>query len=170
MRLITIDPGTTTGWAYFVNGVLKDCGYASSDKCIRDPPWAKYLDGAVVVVEMPVLYKSEDEKNPNSILRNGICGARYMGRADAFALEVLELSPPRKWKGTIGKPPKGKQYLIERRLRPNLLLKETKLIESTKSARDKGPYLNHNVVDAVAMGLWWLQYKGIRVGKIFCKL
>lgn len=165
--LVTIDPGSITGWAVFRRGKLIACGYAKAEKCLKIPPWEEHWAGSTTVIEIPQMYPTEKEESPNSILKNGILGGRYLGQADRVAAEVFELTPPRKWKGTIGKPKSVKQqYIIEIRVLRRLDVEETRLIKQTRSARSKGPYLNHNVVDAVGIGLWWLEYQGVRIGKI----
>lgn len=162
--IITIDPGATTGWAVFSSdGVLVDCGAGKGKNFLVDPPWGRFLAVALVLVEVPVFYHSQEEKNPNSILTNGILSGRFLQQALERGAKIEEVSPPRKWKGTIGKPKKGQQYGIEKRVLREATAQESQLIKSTKSARAKS--LNHNMIDAVGMGFWRLEIAGKRKWK-----
>lgn len=154
--LIAIDPGGTTGWAVFRRGKLVACGYASLKKLWTAPVW-DYVKkkGAVVVVEIPMFYGSVKEKNPQAILRNGIVGGEVKGMCRANGATVKEITPPRKWKGTIPKPGPGETYIIETRVLQASTPKELELIKQTKkSARAAG--LNNNMIDAIGIGRWEL--------------
>lgn len=54
-RLLALDPGTTTGWAFFVDGELKKCGQCIGED-IRIEKLILELNPTVVVTEEYVLY------------------------------------------------------------------------------------------------------------------
>jgi hypothetical protein len=153
--LIVFDPGATTGWAVFRRGKLVACGYSSLKKLWDAPVWKYVKKGTLVVVEVPMFYGSHKEKNPQSILRNGVLSGEIKGMCRARGATVEELSPARKWKGTIPKPGPGETYIIEPLVLQASTPKELVLIKQTKSARATG--LNHNMIDAVGLGRWRLR-------------
>jgi hypothetical protein len=156
VRLLAIDPGGTTGWAYFVEGKLTLCGAwplerMSSEWCVP----LGILD--VVLVERPMIYPGAKAEAPDNdivtlALRAGQLGGRY-GSGGASLEYVL----PRTWKGNLPKPAPGVQYVVEKRVLKVLDLSESRLLYSTMSARARK--LDHNMVDAVGIGLWRLERK-----------
>lgn len=153
--LVTFDPGSQTGWAVFLRGKLRACGYCSKKKLWEEKVWKAVRTGSLVVVEIPILYHTHKERNPQAVLTNGILGGEIKGFALARGALVEEVSPARKWKGTIPKVKAGEKYLIEERVLLALSSKECQLIKKSKSARARG--LNHNLIDAVGIGLWRLR-------------
>jgi len=153
--LLTIDPGAVTGWALFEDGILVACGYGRKEKILPVSLLGKRKRG-LVVVEVPVIYPDhKQEKPPQDILRVGVLAGRYLGSYAAWGHETEEVVP-KTWKGTISKPKRASQmYLITRRVLKLCTAEEAILLKKTKSARAK--QLNHNVVDAVGMGFWWLE-------------
>lgn len=159
MRLITIDPGAKTGWAFFIDGRLRGCGTWPIARMMRE--WCAPPQGALVLLEHPVLYPNDGNKKKanvpdNDVVRLGVRTGELGGRFFTGGAEI-EYEYPRSWKGNIGKPAPGKQYIIEKRVMRVLDDEESKLIYSTMSARAKSP--NDNMIDAVGLGLWKLGRK-----------
>ena len=161
--LLTIDPGDQTGWALFKDGVLVECGYGKSAKIMSLGLLARRR--GVVVVEIPVIYPGHKQKKPpQKILRAAVLGGRFMGRFEAGGHDVQEVSP-KEWKGTVPKPAKAsEEYIITRRVLQMCSEEEARLIKQTKSARAK--QLNHNLIDAVGIGFWWLGRKQHEVSRL----
>lgn len=151
--MISIDPGTYIGWALFWNDILYACGRTQAEKRASLPfvEDGIKLAGTLVLVEVPIMYDTVREKNPNSVLRNGVLSGDIKGLYSSLGAEVEEVCPARKWKGGIPKPEKGQEYLIERRLMKQLTEEEKVVIWATQKIAAK---LDHNMIDAVAMGRW----------------
>lgn len=152
--LLSIDPGSWTGWALFIDEELFACGRVTSEH-VRTLPFLEDgldLTDMDVIVEVPIMYDTSREKNPNSVFRNGVLSGQIKGMYAAMGATVEEVSPARKWKGSIPKPAKGEVYIIEHRLMKRLSEQEKALVLATIGKRQK--QLDHNVVDAVAMGKW----------------
>ena len=118
----------------------------------------------VVLVESQKIYPIGKKQKKGGIPDNDVVIlARRAGElAGAYRMAGAEREYvlPRDWKGTIPKPKNGEQYIIEKRALAVLDERETQLIYSTKSARAKS--LDHNLIDAVGIGLWRLgrKYRG----------
>jgi hypothetical protein len=159
-RVLAIDPGRDTGWAYFVNGKLVGCGHISIEKIFKKRPHETFgisnFGGVEVIIEGPAIYpvgkKQKGGRIPDSAivklaLRTG--EIRQLLRAEGATTAYTE--QPKEWKGNVPKD------VTERRVLAILDEEETKLIYSTMSARSKT--LNNNMVDAVGIGLWKIRRK-----------
>lgn len=158
---VFLDPGGTVGWAVYLGKTLVEAG--TWKRGLKKPvpaPWLHYLSepSCLLVTEIPILYDSAEERNPNSILRNGVLGGRLMGWGDAAGAQVEELSPPSKWKGTATpKPPPGQVYILEYRMLKRLSKEELAPLPKVNRKRIGGSVYDHNMVDAICMGLWWFE-------------
>ena len=145
--VLAIDPGGTTGWAYFKEGELLACGYGAFDVVSAREVWPdSSLKGGVCIIEYPQAYPGPKSKqDPNDIMRTA-------WRAGGFALKyrhmgmLIEEVFPNGWKGTVSKE------LTYERVLDRLSESEKKLLLQSKPAKSKK--LDHNMVDAVGIGLW----------------
>jgi len=93
--LLTIDPGTKSGWAIFDNGTLVACG--------RDAPPPAWLEGVTdAVIEHPVIYPHGKTRNPNDIVKLAVTAGEQAGLLMANGIRVRYIEP-RVWKGTLDK-------------------------------------------------------------------
>jgi hypothetical protein len=130
---ISIDPGVhTSGIAYWSDGVLVWVDYKkpSFDQCVP------------LVIEKPQVYQGRAQKgDPNDLITLAV----EVGRISSLYPSV-DFVLPRQWKGTIKKEMMLKRILKTMTDDELLLLKNLKLPKSKE----------HNVVDAVGIGLWRL--------------
>jgi hypothetical protein len=154
MNLLAVDPSIrNAGWAEYSNGRLTSCGLWRTKT-----PWPRCLvelselAGAfaaqtaphVLVVEWPQVYGGK--RNHHDLLK---LAASVGVVAGTFVLPKLELVEPRIWKGRTEKS------LHARHAVGVLSAKERAVL----SACGAPPSLMHNVIDAVALGLWALRVK-----------
>ena len=161
--LFSFDPGLRgTGVAVFENKVLVACAYVRSPnkkdrgaRAWKDMGWAahtwyhKTMDGwspdAVAHEQMQVYRASLQKGDPNDLLElAGVCGwvAALVG-TDCKVTPYL----PRQWKGQIPKDVHAKRILG--RLNPN----EAQVLKAEKIPKS----LEHNVIDAIGIGLYHLK-------------
>jgi hypothetical protein len=134
VRLLALDPGASTGWAFFIEGRLEACGFAKGPSKLFVP------DSDHVVIENPQIYP-HSEVDPNTIL----VLARMVGRyEERFAHIPTKLVLPREWKGTIKKP------VMLKRIREGLTPAE-------KAMTLKCP---DDTIDAIGLGKWTLRWGG----------
>lgn len=132
--IIAIDPGARTGWAVFRGGLLSAAGVMSPGGRVRTN------DAEVVFVEVP------DRVEPGIPLldillcarRAGELGERHGGDA---TVEYVNASA---WKGSVPKKIHNSRVLA-------LLSASERAILSSK---------DHNMIDAVGLGLWALGRMG----------
>ena len=147
-RLIAIDPGETTGWASFYDRVLINCGTV-----VGSPPQLPGIDegddqlwGPVdVVIEKPVSYPM-DKVDANDLITLAITVGEWKEFLGRWAPGV-ELVKPRTWKGTVPKTIHNDRIVA-------LLTAEEKAL---MPKRPRAKTYDHNMLDAVGIGLWKLQ-------------
>lgn len=152
--VVSIDPGKKTGWAYFQNGLLIQCGVEtnfSMKEFVLYHPFinvslvrASALQNPPVVIEKPVVYP-RDKVRPNDLITLAILVGEVKGVAESLGFEV-ELVTPRVWKGTVPKKIHNRRVLLE------LIPEELKLLPRRSRAKD----YDHNMLDAIGLGLWKL--------------
>lgn len=151
--VMAIDPGGTTGWALFQRGELVACGYERFDQiAVRswDFSLARLLltGERVCVVEFPQAYPGPKSKqDPNDILRTAYRCGELANPFRRLGFEVEEVYP-NGWKGTA-----DKKLTLERVL-DRLSEGEKSLLEQAKPAKSRSKLLDHNMIDAVGIGLW----------------
>lgn len=141
--LVAIDPGKKKyGWALFQDAVLVDCGHQDT---FGPMPPALQLRPDEVVLEHPKVYPNQQGQrtDPNDLL--GLCTAN--GRVLGYFLTTnqdlaFRFVFPRTWKGQVPKE------IQNRRDMRKLKAHERSVVPN-----------NHNVKDAVGIGLWALQRK-----------
>lgn len=151
MRLLSIDPGKRSlAWASWAHGRLTGAGLVTHKRrgwvgelhqmtlqveCLAGP-----VD--VTVCEVPRIYPQERKKRPNDLIDlavvTGACSR--LGKGGRF-----ETVTPQGWKGQTPKTISGERSLAA--LDPT----ELAILEAT------GKLGNHNVLDAVGIGLHWLE-------------
>ena len=129
--MISIDPGVNgCGWAEWSSYELYKVGFGVP------PNWNDTL-----IIELPQVYMGSKSKgSPNDLIKVAFAaGQTVMGR-------VYETVSPRQWKGTIKKEAMLKRILSRLDDRELSLLKGLGLPKTVE----------HNVIDAVGIGLWKL--------------
>lgn len=136
MNLLAIDPGKhASGIAAFGNSLLVAV-YFTSDTSILD--WI--APETQVIVELPQVYVV-GKGDPNDLIALAFAAGRITRR---FA--NVDTVRPAQWKGQLPKD------IHHRRVRASLTLWELEVLERARIAKSK----LHNVLDAVALGLWKL--------------
>lgn len=130
-RLISIDPGkTTTGIARFKGEALV------AARLVRVPYQMQFIATDELVVEVPRVYP-HSPVDPNDLIGLTLLAGFLAGRTSPDAL--LWFVYPSDWKGQVPKKIHNKRTLAK-------LGKQEREILGEKS--------DHNVVDAVGIGLW----------------
>lgn len=142
MHLLSIDPGRDTGWAFWVDGYLTECGLTSveADNCR-----AKYLFPWVdeTIIELPQVYRAAQSKgDPNDLIKVAVEVGQWKERAKKARCTLVH---PAEWKKQVPKDIHHNRvmeclYTYERGKIPPL--------PKTKA---------HNVLDAIGLGLWYLK-------------
>lgn len=163
--LLAVDPGKrVAGWAWFgKDSMLLQCGLARAGDgplwvCVDEITSAigELLHGhphrRELVIEKPQIYEQRKWKARSSDL---IDLAIMVG---ALIREVqandCQTPHPKDWKGTVPKTKELEDYIIHRR---NLKVLQQKERVAYNSGLETGPAgLQHNIVDAVGIGLWAL--------------
>lgn len=136
--LLAIDPGEDSGWALFDGKVLRLCG-------LGKPP--KPVVAFRVVIEKPRIYPGAKKKARDAdIITLAVRAGEWGGRYEATAQSILYVEPA-KWKGG----PISKRF-HQPRIRKKLEGEERGRLE--EGIRGLAEGLQHNVIDAVGIGLW----------------
>ena len=143
--LVAIDPGAKhLGWARFVDGVLSTCGLskasmpgAHADNVCEG---SKHDRPDVVIVEQ---MSPRDLPNEADLLRVTETGCYVAGTLQP---STFRLVPARTWKGSVPKD------IHHRRVRAKLSPVELARLE--RGLEGVAPRLQHNVLDAVGIGLY----------------
>ncbi len=153
-QLVTIDPGTDTGWARFEKKTLFSCGIVHPEG-YAELPFVIGLGSLPpdLVVEEPRDYGSNRQVDPNDLLSLQAKLFQVVGVYRAywhlmgFTLKIKRVYP-REWKGQV---PKGIHH--EREL-AKLSPDEWETLKGCLEKVPKGQ--RHDVKDAVCLGLWRL--------------
>jgi hypothetical protein len=142
VNLITIDPGRITGWSIWnASGVLLAAGTASLDELFKPGRLPAPVAGTLVLIEMPRAYGGRTKGDPDDLLDLAMIVGEIKRHYQAAGCTV-ELVWPRTWKGTVPKP------IHNARVLNALNDQELRLLPRIR---------NHNMVDAVGLGLWKLR-------------
>lgn len=134
--LVAVDPGVhASGLAVFTDGLLS-AAYYTGDPTVLD--WVPA--DAKVIVELPQVYR-HGKGDPNDLVDLAFAAGRITRR-----FELVATTRPGQWKGQT---PKAVHHA---RVRKALLPAEEDVLARAQVARAKA----HNVLDAVALGLWRL--------------
>jgi hypothetical protein len=146
---IAIDPGKRTGWAEFHDSVLKNANAMHSSSMLASPPMPPQDPWAVrtVVIELPQVYPfGQGKGDPNQLITLAVIVGDLRGFYRRQGC-IVQLVKPRTWKGTV-----PKKIHNERVLR-KLSSEELDILPKRPRAKD----YDHNMVDAIGLGLWALQ-------------
>jgi hypothetical protein len=142
--LIAIDPGEVSGVAFFSNGLLASA--ALTDVALGLLTAAMFWK-ADVVIELPQIYRASRSKgDPNGLITLAVMVGRYVERAKAQGAAEVTLVKPAEWKGQTPKKVHNQRVLAK-------LSAEELRVLSTSGIKAK---LEHNVIDAIGLGLWRL--------------
>ena len=141
MSYLSIDPGLSSGWAFFrAAGEIVTCGAG-------DPRLVPGLAAQVksCIIEKPVIYRAALMKgDPNCILTLAIQVGRYVEYFESRGARVA-LTTPGTWKGQVPK------HIHHERVRAGFSDHERMVVEGvlkyTPAAKQR------DVLDAVALGL-----------------
>lgn len=140
---VTIDPGNDTGWALWEAGALAACGLGDPRSSALHV--VEHVDD--VWIEEPVIYP-HSKARPNDIKALAMTAARWGAIYELCAVDVHFVEPAR-WKGQL---PKDVCHARSwGKLQPN----ERAIVD--KAVRGMAPSKRHNVLDAVAIGVWVLK-------------
>lgn len=138
--MLSIDPGKNQGWGYFEGDLLLDAGKGEIpelfDRIVKQ-----------VVIEAPRWYPKEREVDVNDLLDLSIKVGDLQGHYRSLdVVENIELVYPRNWKGTL------RWDICCDRVLAALTEKECGVLPRRPRKKD----VDHNVLDAVGLGLWKL--------------
>jgi len=142
-RVIAFDPGAITGWATFRGPELLGAGI------IRDVGEVHLGGATLVLIEKPLIYALDSKGDPNNLITLAIRAGELGGWAKTQGIPVRYVYP-RTWKGTVPKAIGNKRTLAKLSDR-----EKERLPEMAKSNA-------HNMLDAVGIGLWWLEKGNLR--------
>jgi len=144
-HVVGIDPGVTTGFAWFVNGQLSRAFAWPFDEFIAAPPWTE-REPMDVVVEFPKWRQNWREEIDDLL---GL--AEKVGRIEQFYVmqrKHVQLVWPHAWKGSVPKE------IHNQRVVKTLTAEEVALLPKRPRSK-KNPY-DHNMLDGVGIALWKL--------------
>ncbi len=159
--LVCIDPSIVrSGFAIFRNGLLIRADALSMKAKGKSVLERAVLMGsrlvfeiyktagkdAALIFEWPQIYDSRSPGKTKGQDPNDMLPLAAIGGAVGAVFSPITILKPREWKGQVSKPKKGETYIIERRVRKRLGLKEIEVMHSTA----------HDMFDAIGMGLWSL--------------
>lgn len=144
--VIAIDPGKHTGWAAFYDGELGQAGVLTEQAILKKTPLTGLLPG-IAVIELPVIYPLGLGKgDPNDLIGLAVFVGDLRGFYRRRGFDTT-LVTPRTWKGTVPKNIHNERVLAA--LTPT----ERARLPRRPRARD----FDHNMLDAVGLGLWQLE-------------
>jgi hypothetical protein len=145
VNVLAIDPGKAMAHAVFVNDVLAIAGHGMLSQAeVRETVGLDY-SGTTVVIETPRWYGANNRVDVNDLL--GL--AEHVGELRSFYAGMglhVEQIWPRTWKGTVP------DDIMQKRILNALSKEERERVPLRPRARD----VNHNISDAIGIGLWRL--------------
>lgn len=144
--LIAIDPGKTSGFAVYISGKLVEARAIKEKELLNQKP----AGGGVLVCELPVVYASRNVP-ANDLIALAVVVGDIAGNYRRHGFETV-LVTPRTWKGTVPKE------IHNRRVLRQLTEQERSILPKRPRAKN----YDHNMIDAVGLGLWFLKSKGKR--------
>lgn len=136
--LLTFDPGRRTGWSKFVGQRLVAAGLLKAGRPELGMPQQ-------VVIELPRWYPHERKVDVQDLIELGVKVGWLKGFYRSLGVEA-ELVLPTTWKGSVPKE------IHNRRVLEALTEEELQIVPRRPRAKDH----DHNIVDAVGIGLWKL--------------
>lgn len=148
--VIGIDPGRTAGWSRFFDGHLAEAGRMPSEVILTQPPEAN-IGPAAVVIELPQVYPHHSRGDLNQLIDLAVLVGDLQGFYRRNGCDAILVTPVR-WKGSVPKP------IHNVRVLEALTDEERDLLPK----RPRGSGFDHNMIDAVGLGLWLLRKEGDR--------
>ena len=142
--LLAIDPGANSGWATFFDDMLLECGLAS-----KQMPPTNLDHHDTVAIERPVIYPGGRTKSPNDILSVSLSAGEWGGRYRHAGSTIVYIEP-REWKGTLDPD------VCQKRVLGRLEGHERMVVDDIFRMRKIGKSVQHNVIDAIGIGLFVL--------------
>lgn len=148
--LLAVDPGKKAcGVAYFEDGVLVRCGLprgvGAYETALAVASWHGPAAVSDLVVEGQQVYGGRIRADPNDLLPL----AQVVGAVFARVPHLNRANPlPRQWKGSVAKD------VFTARIRAALTDPEAELLSSLELPKST----EHNVLDAIGLGKWWLKH------------
>jgi len=149
-RVTAIDPGATSGFAQFTAGKLFAADTFAGEKLPE--VWHRGY-AQTLVLEVPRIYPGNSKGDPNDIIklamRAGEIRGHYIRTASVRIVEVF----PRTWKGNVPKDIHHARVLaaLDEQERGVLAPRARRVTKTNPHGFD------HNMLDAVGLGLWFLQ-------------
>lgn len=144
--LISIDPGRSSGYAFWLGRTLLSCGVCTPDTLNAACP--EYVQARTAVIEMPFVYPTSPVP-PNDLMTLARMVGRYEERFRAAGISNIYLPKPAEWKGQIDKP------THHARVRKLLTPGEVQLVAA--AGKHLSAKARLDLLDAVALGLWALR-------------
>lgn len=152
--ILGIDPGISTGWAIFREGVLQSAGAGN-------PRYAQELCRPLrVIIERPQVYRARASVgDPNNLITLAIRVGEYSEhyRSRGVGVEVEHVLP-HVWKGTVN------PEVLARRVWASLTSGEQRILAEvlaplarTPLSEDLSAGKRHDVIDAVGICKWSLK-------------
>jgi len=143
-RIVTFDPGACTGWAVFKDTECLGAGIVYELRQLT-----LTTSTTLVIIEKPLIYSLDSKGDPNDLIKLAIRAGELGGYAKNLDIPIQYVTP-RKWKGTTPK------HISHRRILAKLSDTETQRLPKLPKSKA------HNMLDAVGIGLWWLEKGGLR--------
>ncbi len=146
---LAIDPGNTTGFAYFEDRVLRDALAWKGESLLNtDLPFAPN----VLIIESPRIYPySRSEADPNSIVDLAWLAGEIANYYRRRGSQIIKIQP-RTWKGTGPKHTFAAEFIVE-----SIKDEEWAVIPRCKVTKKNPNGIDNNILDAIGLGLWHLQ-------------
>jgi hypothetical protein len=154
-ELLCIDPGATTGCAFFHDGLLTASWAKPFEKALTS---FATIPLSIIVIEVPQVYRGpKAQSTPNDLLvtsyRAGRLAQAALGDAIHRDRAEIETVLPNAWKGTIPKPVHHKRVLSV------LSSWELEILGIITPPNKNGKW-QPDMLDAVGLGLWRLKRLG----------
>lgn len=153
MVTLSVDPGVKgCGVAVWDSGILQHAAYVRRYGDTRCTSMSDTIAGFIpvwklggLIIEMPRVYQGAKQKgDPNDLIELAAVVGAICSEFTGYPTTILY---PQDWKRQIPKPEKGKEYIVETRVRKRLLDEELARIKLPRAAK-----LKLDVWDAIGIG------------------
>ena len=151
---LSVDPGGSTGWVLWnFDGHMLTCG-------LSNEPFTDIPSAPVLVIEEP--HEGEGKATKGDL----ITLSRRMGMVigSVRAPEVHRIKPVQ-WKRSVPKmvrTPLGITYPATDMIAEQMTVHDVGIY--TRDMTKVAPSVRHNTLDAIGLGIWWMQKNGVRTG------
>jgi len=159
MKLLAIDPGKATGWAFFNNqSKLDACGVIEIDADFTNTNLTNIFEGFnsayepdLLVIEIPQIYSVRQWKgDPNDLIDLAVQAGQIIGTFSSTA--NIKKIRPHNWKGNLPKEICNTRSLSKLSSIESMVVQNAQII-SKKGSRKMIKTLAHNMLDAIGIGL-----------------